>query len=162
VFTNGVQNCTVKRTNLGIISGANFFGSGSSGSNGASANGAGSNFNSVNNHAIPYSQGYVSIHFRTLKGGLVEFGETYYGPNNSYNQPAFVVGDGAVRFPLGGNGDYSVQVSGYNLFNIYNSAFVTQAGGVGVPLYNGQTGLTNGNTVGPRTFNFVLSKKFGG
>jgi outer membrane receptor protein involved in Fe transport len=161
VFTNGVQNCSKKTTNLGIISGANFYGSGSSGSNGDAANGAGSNFNAVNNHAIPTSQGYVSIHFRTLKGGLVEFGETYYGPNNSYNQPAFVVGDGSVRFPLG-NGGYTLQVSGYNLFNIYNSALVTQAGGVGVPLYNGQTGLTNGNTVGPRTFNFILSKTFGG
>ena len=161
MFTNGVQNCSKKTTNLGIISGANFYGSGSSGSNGDAANGAGSNFNAVNNHAIPTSQGYVSIHFRTLKGGLVEFGETYYGPNNSYNQPAFVVGDGSVRFPLG-NGGYTLQVSGYNLFNIYNSALVTQAGGVGVPLYNGQTGLTNGNTVGPRTFNFILSKTFGG
>jgi outer membrane receptor protein involved in Fe transport len=161
VFTNGVQNCTKATTNLGIISGANFYGSGSSGSNGMSSNGAGSNFNSVNNHAIPYAQGYASIHFRTLKGGLVEIGETYYGPNNSYNQPAFFVGDGAVRFPIG-SGDYTLQVSGYNIFNIYNSALVTQAGGVGVPLYNGQTGLTNGNTVGPRTFNFVLSKTFGG
>jgi len=160
VFTGGVQDCNAKTTNLGIIGGPNFFGSGSSGSNGDSKNGAGSNFNSVNNHSIPYSQGYGSIHFRTPKGGLIEFGETYYGSNNSYEQPAFLVADGSVRFPFG-DGSYTVQISGYNLFNVYNSPLVTLAGGVGVPLANGQTGLTNGNTVGPQYFNFVLSKKFG-
>jgi len=162
VFTNGVQNCSVQTTNLGIISGSNFYGSGSSGSNGQPKNGAGSNFNAVNNHAIPYSQGYGQLHYRTPKGGLIEFGDTFYGANNSYNQPAFWVADGSVRFPLGNDGSFNFQISSYNVFNVYPSALVTLAGGVGVPLANGQIGLTNGNTVGPRTFNFVLSKKFGG
>jgi outer membrane receptor protein involved in Fe transport len=161
VFTGGVQNCTKATTNLGIISGANFNGSGSSGSNGSFANGAGSAFNAVSNHSIPYSQGYGSIHYRAPFGGLVEFGETYFGPNNSYEQPAFLVADGSVRIPLGKNG-YSFQVSGYNLFDVYGGDVVTLAGGVGVPLYNGQTGLTNGNVVGPRTVNLTLEKKFGG
>jgi outer membrane receptor protein involved in Fe transport len=162
VFTNGVQNCTAKTTNLGIVSGANFYGSGTSGSNGMPSNRAGSNFNSINNHSIPYAQGYAQLHYRMPKGGLVEFGETYYGPNNSYEQPAFFVADGSVRFSLGNSSDFSLQISGYNLFDIYSGDLVLEAGGVGVPLVNGQTGLTNGNVVGPRSFNFVLSKTFGG
>ncbi len=153
-------NCTVANTNLGIVPGVNFYGSGTSGTNGNSANGAGSNFNSVNNHAIPYSQAYGEIHYRTLKGGLVEIGLQYLGPNNSYNVPAFFIGDASVRFPF--PNQYSFQISADNLFNAYSGSAITEDGGVGVPLVNGQTGLTNANTVGPRLFRFIVEKKFGG
>ncbi len=46
-------------------------------------------FNSVSNHAIPYSQGYAEIQFRTNGGGYASLGEQYYGPNNSLNVPPF-------------------------------------------------------------------------
>jgi len=153
-------SCTAFNTNLGIISGVNFQGSGTSGSNGNSANGAGSNFNSVNNHAIPYSQAYGEMHYRTARGGLVELGIQYLGPNNSYNVPAFFIGDASVRIPF--PDQYSFQVSVDNLFNAFSGSTVGEDGGVGVPLVNGQTGLTNANVVGPRLFRFVVEKKFGG
>ena len=153
-------SCAAFNTNLGIISGVNFQGSGTSGSNGNSANGAGSNFNSVNNHAIPYSQAYGEMHYRTARGGLVELGIQYLGPNNSYNVPAFFIGDASVRIPF--PDQYSFQVSVDNLFNAFSGSTVGEDGGVGVPLVNGQTGLTNANVVGPRLFRFVVEKKFGG
>jgi outer membrane receptor protein involved in Fe transport len=153
-------NCSIANTNLGIVSGANFYGSGTSGTNGNSANGAGSNFNSVNNHAIPYAQGYGEIHYRTAKGGLVEIGLQYLGNNNSYNVPAFFIGNASVRFPF--PNQYSFQVSADNLFNAYSGSTISEDGGVGVPLVNGQTGLTNANTVGPRLIRFIVEKKFGG
>ncbi|GAC1300853.1 MAG: hypothetical protein NVSMB19_08090 [Vulcanimicrobiaceae bacterium] len=152
--------CSNVVTNLGIVNGANFFGSGSSGQNGTPANGAGNNFNSVNNHAIPYSQGYAEMHYRTPRGGYLALGEQYYGPNNSLNVPAFFVANASARFPFP-NG-FAFQVSADNLFGAYPGATIAQAGGVAVPLVNGQAGLTNANVIGPRLFRFVLSKKFGG
>jgi outer membrane receptor protein involved in Fe transport len=152
-------SCSNVVTNLGIIANANFYGSGTGGQNGTPSNGAGNNFNSVNNHAIPYSQGYAEIHYRTPRGGYVAFGEQYYGPNNSLNVPAFFVANASLRFPFP-NG-FAFQMSADNLFGAYNGATIAEDGGVAVPLANGQNGLTNANVIGPRLFRFTLSKKFG-
>ena len=152
-------NCSNAVTNLGIVNNANFFGSGTSGSNGTPSNGAGNNFNSVNNHAIPYAQGYAEIHYRTPRGGYVAFGEQYYGNNNSLNVPAFFVANATMRFPFPGG--FAFQVSADNLFGAYPGASIAEDGGVAVPLVNGQNGLTNANVIGPRQFRLVLSKKFG-
>lgn len=151
--------CSNIVTNLGIIGNANFYGSGTGGVNGTPANGAGNNFNSVNNHAIPYSQGYGEIHYRTARGGYLAFGEQYYGPNNSLNVPAFFAANASVRFPL--QSGFTFGVTADNLFGIYSGATSGEFGGVAVPLANGQRGLTNSNVIGPRQYRFVLSKKFG-
>lgn len=148
----GVQNCNgIQNTNLGVVSGANFFASGPSGS---------SSFNVVSNHGIPYSQGYAEAHFRTPRGGYISFGGQYYGPNNSLNLPAFMTANGSVRFPIY-DGSWMAQVSADNLFNTYPSKFGTQFGGVPIPLINGKLGLTNANTIGPTVLRFSLTKKFG-
>jgi len=148
----GVQNCNgVQNTNLGIISGANFFASGPSGSG---------TFNVISNHGIPYSQGYSDIHFRTPRGGYVSFGAQYYGPNNSLNLPAFATANASARFPIY-DGSWFGQVSADNLFNAYPSSFGSQFAGVAIPLINGKFGLTNANTLGPTVLRFTLTKKFG-
>jgi hypothetical protein len=155
--STGVQNCTppvagcTACTNLGVVSGTNFFASGPSGT---------STFNVVSNHGIPYSQGYAELHWRYPRGGFLAFREQYYGPNNSLNVPAFFVAGASARFPIN---DSSLlgQISADNLFRAYPNVIGTQFGGVGVPLVNGQTGLTNANVIGPTVWRFSLTKEFG-
>jgi hypothetical protein len=154
----GVVNCSLQNTNLGIVSGANFFGSGTSGTNGSPGNGAGNNYNAVNNHAIPYSQAYGEIHYRSSNGTYASYGLQYLGKNNSYNQPAFTISNATLRFPL--QDGIMLQGSIYNLFNVLSGSTETEYGGVPVPLVNGQIGLTNANVVGPRSFLLTLSKQW--
>ncbi len=157
-ITGGAVNCSLLNTNLGIVSGANFYGSGTGGTNGSPANGAGSNFNAVNNHAIPYSQAYGEIHYRAANGTYASFGMQYLGPNNSYNEPAFTIANTTLRFPL--QDGIMLQGSVYNLFNVLSGATEVEYGGVPVPLVNGQVGLTNANVVGPRSFLLTVSKQW--
>ncbi len=133
-------------TNLAIISGANFQPTGL-GYNGLIAR-------------VPYSTGYAEVNFRTLRGLYTNVGLTYYGPNNSYNRPAFGVVSAAVRVPLSPNA--SLQLSGDNLTGAYDQAYFGYFDGVAVPLTNGghaQTGYlgsTNGENYGPATFRASL------
>jgi hypothetical protein len=146
--------CTgIPSTNLAILNGDNFL-------NSATA-GVGS-YNSVSNHSEPYSQAYLEAHWRTPRGGLALFDLTYYGPNNSLNVPAFWYGNAALRLPIHGSNNTFVQVALENVFNAYANPFETEYAGVAVPLYNGQVGLTNQNTNGPRTAYFTLVHNFGG
>jgi outer membrane receptor protein involved in Fe transport len=148
-ITNGVLNCSVPTTNLGIIPGSNYYDAGTSGSPGS--------FNAVNNHAIPYSQGYGELHYRTERGGYLAFGIQYYGNNNSLNVPAFFSTNGSIRFVF--PKQIFLQASVQNLNNAYRAAWTSAYGGAGVPLANGKIGLTNANTLGPAYWNFSLEKK---
>jgi len=148
--------CGTGCTNLGIVPGVNFF---SSGPSGQGLSGQGS-YNVVSNHGIPYSQGYAEIHWRYPRGGLLLFQEQYIGPNNSYNLPAFLIAGASARFPIN-DSSLMGQISADNLFKAYPTNIGTQFGGVPVPLINGQTGLTNANTVGPTVWRFSLTKSFG-
>ncbi|MFN2459181.1 MAG: carboxypeptidase regulatory-like domain-containing protein [Candidatus Velthaea sp.] len=149
---NGALNCSTFANNTAVGNGQNFFTSGTGGSPGS--------FTAVNNHSIPYSQGYGEIRWRTAKGGLISFGEQYYGPNNSLNLPAFVMSNMNFRFPIG-DGSQNLQVSIDNLFNTYGNAYITQFGGVAVPLVNGKLGLTNANVIGPRNTRLLFTKRIG-
>jgi outer membrane receptor protein involved in Fe transport len=143
-------------TNLGVVNGINYY----SGNNisGTGAGGGGHVLNVITpsgGTAVPYSQGYAELHYRTAHGALGLFGLTYYGPNNAYSVPAFVVANATARFPLGNQ--VFLQLSGDNLFGSNGNNYVTAFGGVPVQLANGLTGLTNANTVGPPTYRFSLS-----
>jgi hypothetical protein len=137
-------------TNLAIINGLNFQSSGPSGT---------SSFNSISNHAIPYSQGYGELNFHGRNGIFYDLGSTYYGPNNSYNRPAFFVWHADIRANI--DRMSSIQLSIENLTNIYGTDYIDRAGGVPVVLANGKIGLTNGNVVGPRTYRFMLRRSVG-
>lgn len=145
---SGTQNA-----NLGVVPNVNLPGSG--------AYTVGSNYGYVQNHSIPYSQAYGEIRYRGPKNSLVQLGEQYIGPNNSYGLPAFFIASGSIRIPLG-DARTSMQFSAFNLFNVYPNDYVTNGAGVPVPLANGQLGLTNANAVGPRTIRVIFSRKFGG
>ncbi|MGB8797312.1 MAG: TonB-dependent receptor [Candidatus Aquilonibacter sp.] len=142
--------------NLPIIAGANFTGN----AFGTTYNGAGSvGASGFSNTAIPYFQGNATVNY-TLKDGIyLELGETLYGKNNGYNLPPFGIGYATIRVPL--NNSISFQVSGDNIFNAWPGLFPIVGGGIAYPLANGTLGATIGNTVGPATYRFMLTKTFG-
>ncbi len=151
---------TVPVRNLGVVPGANFYG-------GQSGQG-------ISNQPVPYSQGYGELRYRFPKGGLISFGETYYGSNNSLFVPAFFVANGNLSLPVG-NG-FTLNMNVDNVFNTNGSNFVYEyqglfqpfipgaqaaigPGGSFVPIYGAQQ---NANTYGPRNVRFSLSYRVGG
>jgi hypothetical protein len=129
-------------TNLGVVPFVNF-----------------GSHNTVSNQAIPYSQAYGEVRYRTPRGVLVSFGETYYGPNNSLNVPAFFVANATARAPLGKIG--SLQISVDNLFNAYGDLIPTEYVGLRQPFINGQYYASNANVIGPRNVRIEFTKSFG-
>jgi hypothetical protein len=149
--TNNV--CSTIGTNLAILPNINYAGSGTSGTPGT--------FNAISNHAIPYSQGYAEIHYRTANGGYVALGDQYYGNNNSLNVPAFTVAHLDARFPIGGrSAGLTLNANVDNLFQAYPNPYITQFGGIAYPLANGNVGLTNANVIGPRNLRISVIKNF--
>jgi hypothetical protein len=152
---NGVLDCSQKNINLALIPDANFY-------SGYNVPGKSSYLNAVSPNSIPYAQAYAEVHYRSPRGTYIAFGEQLYGNNNSLNLPAFWVANATARTPLFGDGSTTLQLSVDNVFNIYGSSYITTWAGVGVPLVNGKTGLTDANTIGPRLIRFSLTHAFGG
>lgn len=144
--------CTFN-TNLAVIPGQNFTGGGINGS--VTNVGVGG----FSNQNLPYAQGYGELNWRSLSGWYGNVNLTYYGHNNSLNEPAFTVLAASLRAPLG-NG-LSLQVSGDNLSNQYTGVWPVFGGGLFVPLATGQSAATMANILTARTFRFSLTKKFG-
>jgi outer membrane receptor protein involved in Fe transport len=106
------------------------------------------------NMRIPYSQANLDLTYTFPNRVFLEFGDTYYGNNNSLNEPAFGIAYGTVRIPI--SRVLAVQVSGDNLFNAYPGFLPTYGTGVPIPLANHWTGATVGNVLGPATYRFML------
>ncbi len=149
--------------NLPIIAGSNFtgntFGSVYGAPGGAFA-GSTVGASGFSNTAIPYLQGDASVNYTTKNGVYLLLGETLYGKNNGYNLPPFGIGYASIRYPV--TKTISIQVSGDNIFNAWTGLFPTVGGGIAYPLANGTQGGTIGNTVGPATYSFMLTKTIGG
>ena len=115
--------------------------------------------NAIGFSRVPYSNGYGELNYQTASGARLSFGATYYGNNNSYNVPAFLIWNGGVKYPLGKSGA-SVQLSAYNVFGAYASLFDKPFQGIPTPLANGQLNYTVQQNVGPPsaklTFHFPL------
>jgi hypothetical protein len=132
-------------TNLAVVPGVNY-------------SSTGTGFNGISNKAIPYGQGYAEIHYRTERGALALFGMTYYGNNNAYGVPAFVVANASVRVPVdvlrdrGATQDRAwLQLSIDNVFGVHGQSTIATDAGIPVPLVNGKAGLVNALPFGPRT-----------
>ncbi len=140
-----INNRTLWDQNLNVIAGQN-------------TNGITDGFYAISyngNMRIPYSQGNAEFSYSFPNRAYVSFGETYYGNNNSLNQPAFVIGYATVRYPI--TKMLALQVSGDNIFNKYPGILPTLGAGVPIPLANGWTGATTGNVLGPATWRLVLT-----
>jgi outer membrane receptor protein involved in Fe transport len=133
--------------NVNIIAGQNTNGDGI-GVGGLSYNG---------NMRIPYSEGYGQISYAFKNGAYASFGDTYFGNNNSLNEPAFGIANATLRYPVGPSLD--LQFSGDNIFNAYPGILPIYGGGVPIELIGGQTAATIGNVLGPATWTMVLSTK---
>jgi outer membrane receptor protein involved in Fe transport len=132
-------------TNLAVIPNINFQPSGDG-------------YNGLSNGRIPYSMGYGELNYRT-RSAYYLLGVTYFGPNNTYNQPAFGVVNASARWQLAKH--TSLALTGYNLTGAYNDRFFTLFGGVPVPLVNGALGATAGINVGPANFHLILHQDIG-
>ena len=159
IKVNGTIQCAFV-TNLAIIPGSNFTGGGINGVTtipGVTGNvtlGVGG----FSNQNVPYSQGYGELNWRS-NGWYGNVNLTYYGSNNSLDEPAFTTLGATLRAPLG-NG-LSFQVSGDNLTNKYADLWPAFGAGVPIPLANGQFAATQANVLPARTFRFLLTKAFG-
>jgi hypothetical protein len=105
--------------------------------------------------AIPYSKGSAEINYRGGSGFYANLGASYYGPNNTYNEPAFAVVRGSVRVPLVGPNVY-VQGSVNNLFNTFGSTFDEAFLGVHATNIGGTYYATSLKGFGPRAFSLIF------
>lgn len=135
--------------NLNIIAGQN--------TNGVGIFIPGKGFSYNGNMRIPYSQGNAELYYSFRNGMYASFGETYYGNNNSLNEPAFRIAYATLRYPI--NEHMALQLSGDNIFNAYPGIMPIYGGGVPIPLADGTTAATIGNVLGPATYRLVLSSR---
>jgi hypothetical protein len=128
-------------TNLGILANENF-------------QGAGQGYDSLSPSRVPYSQGYAEINRRGGNGSYFLVGVTYFGNNNSYNEPPFGVVNASYKQPIYKHA--SLQLAFANLTSAYSSYRFNIYGGIPTPLVNGQLGLTAANIIGPATASLTL------
>jgi outer membrane receptor protein involved in Fe transport len=140
------QPCTPANydQNLNVISGQN--------TNGTAVGIGGLSYNG--NMRIPYAQGNAEINYTFPNQMFVSIGETYYGKNNSLDEPPFGIGYATVRVPI--SRSLAIQVSGDNIFNAYPGYMAVYGTGVPIDLANGGTAATNGNQLGPATWRFMI------
>ncbi len=107
------------------------------------------------NMRIPYSQGNAQLSYTFNNGAYAMIGETYFGHNNSLNEPAFGIGYASLRYPV--TDKMALQVSGNNIFNAYPGILPIYGGGVPIDLAGGAgVGATTGNVLGPATYSLTL------
>jgi hypothetical protein len=108
---------------------------------------------------FPYSTGFLDLHYRTPRGGLLQFTSTYFGPNNGYDMMAFVRYDANAIFPLFDR-NTTLTVNVINLGNIDNGSQTGEFEGTTIPLLNNRYGLSNLYPLGPRRIQLSLTHLF--
>lgn len=133
-------------------------------------------FTGVSNQNVPNFQGNLELNYNWKNGAYVAIGDTFYGKNNSLNEPPFGIGYASVRVPI--SHSLSVQISGDNIFNAYPNLFPSVGQGVAVPLASAPTlvagnaagyvssglpaqGATTAGNLGPATWRFIITKNIG-
>jgi hypothetical protein len=144
--------------NLNIIANQNLNGEGIGTVSYSPYFGFGSTIGSLNTR-IPYAQGNVAVSYTFRNHAFVMLGTTYYGNNNSLNEPPFGYGFFTARYPF--TAALALQVSGNNIWNAWPGVVPIYGGGVAIPLANGGTAATTGNVLGPAIWTLLLTKGFG-
>lgn len=116
--------------------------------------GFGSTVGSLNTR-IPYAQGNASLSYAFPNGAYALLGTTYYGNNNSYNEPPFGYGYVTLRYSV--TRSLALQISGNNIFNAWSGVVPIYGGGVSIPLAGGGTAATLGNVLGPATWTLLVT-----
>jgi hypothetical protein len=131
-------------TNLGVVPGINYI-----------SNGPG--YNNISNKSAAYSMGYAEIHRRGGWGQYASLGLTYYGSNNMFNIPAYLVGHATLRQPIAR--DTAIAVSADNVFGsnaLPYTLYGYNSGAIYAPLITGQVGLKADVPYGPTTLRVML------
>jgi outer membrane receptor protein involved in Fe transport len=165
-----ISNPALWNQNLNIIAGQNLNGEGIGSVSFPPFYGFGSTVGSLNTRE-PYSQAYAALSWAWDQGaGYAEFGDTYYGNNNSFNQRPFAIAHAGIRVPIAPF--LSVQISGNNIFNTLSGVFPIYGGGIPIPLANASacpnaaigygcgSAATLGNVFGPSVYTLMLTKRF--
>ncbi|HET6894625.1 MAG TPA: TonB-dependent receptor [Candidatus Baltobacteraceae bacterium] len=134
-------------TNLGVLPGLNYIGDNKP------------FFNGISNKSEAYAQGFAQVDRRWEHGQYFALGLTYYGPNNTYNVPAFGVMNATYRFNLAPQ--TSLQISDDNVLGAYANPWVQQTAGIPAPLVTGQLGLRNAVPFGPSAVHLQIERRFG-
>jgi len=106
---------------------------------------------------IPYAQGNAAVSYTFRNGAFALLGTTYYGNNNSLNEPPFGYGYFTVRYPVAAA--LSLQISGNNIWNAWPGVVPIYGGGSPIPLADNGTAATLGNVLGPATWTFLLTTR---
>jgi hypothetical protein len=133
-------------TNIGVVPGINYVGDNKP------------FFNGISNKSEAYSQGYAEVHERYAHGQYFSLGATFYGANNTYNVPAFLVMNGVYRLPVAAK--TTLQISADNLLGAYAQPYLLYGTGIAAPLVNGQVGLRNVVPYGPTVLHVQLEHAF--
>ncbi|MGI8737861.1 MAG: hypothetical protein DLM53_00305 [Candidatus Eremiobacter antarcticus] len=109
----------------------------------------------------PYSTGNAEINYRTRNEWFFAFGETYHGPNNPEQLPAFFVARAAASKKY--NSTTTMQLTVDNLFNTNSFPYEYLGFGVAIPVVQGaqyaQPAAANG--IGGRIIRFSIHKDTG-
>ena len=127
--------------------------------------------NGVAGARVPYATGYGEVSWTGHFGQYYNLGLTYFGNNNSFNEPPFAVLSANVRYKLNDRGT-RVQLSADNLTGAYSTPYAGFFNGIPLPLVRGatQTSLVTGAPVpvslaataagnyGPMSFRFIVTQ----
>ena len=112
---------------------------------------------------IPYSMGYGEVNYRTRRGYYLAFGETYHGPNNPQEVPAYFTARATLRLQI--NNNMYFQISGENLFNALSFPYEWYGDPAGIA--PGQVkgapyaAVPEADGLGTRVLHFVIHESFG-
>jgi hypothetical protein len=154
----------VNNTNLAVIPEVNF---------GGQPTALAGSPNGIGSARVPYALGYGELNWTGHYGQYYNLGLTYFGNNNSFNQPPFVVVSANARWSINNRGT-SLQLSADNITNAYANSFVGFFNGIPLPLVKGAmqtspvTGglvpanlaLTPGGNYGPGNLRVILVQDF--
>ncbi len=150
----------INNTNLAVLPEANF---------GGQPTALSGSPNGVNGARVPYASAYGELSWAGHYGQYYNLGLTFFGNNNSYNEPPFAVLSANVRYKLNDRGTH-LQLSSDNLTGAYANPYAGFFNGNPLPLIKGatQTSLTTGAPVpislaataagnyGPMSFRLIL------
>ena len=150
----------INNTNLAVLPEANF---------GGQPTALSGSPNGVDGARVPYASAYGELSWAGHYGQYYNLGLTFFGNNNSYNEPPFAVLSANVRYKLNDRGTH-LQLSSDNLTGAYANPYAGFFNGIPLPLIKGatQTSLTTGAPVpislaataagnyGPMSFRLIL------
>ena len=116
----------------------------------------GPNFSGAYSNSVPYSQANATIGFRLAPRKSIEVTANYFGPGNSYYEPAFTEFDARASYPIAKH--VAVGLRFQNITNIYGAGIRTEYDNFPAPVVAGKPYGLFSNPYGPRAL--LVSSSF--